>query len=266
MTGPGGNVVGLHLAVGGGARLCGETPRGPAHTQAQTPAQARGRSFLPSGLSVAVVDAAFDAGFAAWACVIEGEAHVRTGHAHNSTHAELLAAALAVEVCPTDEIEIRTDCTGALHHAAVRSPLSRALHQQAAKRGVTFTVTHAEREEVKAAHVLARQSFQSRRGTRTAVDIHVTFEFPVTGGVRIVYPGGMATERLDQPLGQAALLALSRVVAQVPMNSAVTVHDLPETVWDLLGGPGCPWHPAPDVGVALAASLHARNVTLLEPA
>ena len=98
MTGahiPGGNVVGLHLAVGGGARLCGETPRGPAHTQAQTPAQARGRSFLPSGLSVAVVDAAFDAGFAAWACVIEGEAHVRTGHAHNSTHAELLAAALA---------------------------------------------------------------------------------------------------------------------------------------------------------------------------
>lgn len=215
---------------------------------------------------IAIVDASYDAGFAAWASIVGGQQHVRSGPAGSSTEAELLAAQLAVDCSPAacTHLDIRTDCEATVHHVHWRTPTAAPLLRRAAKRQLLVTVTAVPRPEVRAAHDLAYRTFLHKR--RAAPLRHVTgaFAVPATGGVQVAFPGeGIDVhEPLTAPLGQVGVQAIARAASRLPPGVQAALTGVPDRIRDLWGRPTDPWHPCGAYVTAQHLALLDRGVTL----
>lgn len=218
-------------------------------------------SALLSPALTSVVDASYSAGFASWACVTQGAQHVRSGAALSSTHAELLAAKLAVITAPPGctHLDIRTDCEGAAFHARHATPLAASLLRAARKRGVRLTLTHAAREEVRAAHDLAYRTFRHKRRPDLGRTVTGTFTLPPEGGLQVTFPaeGVDVHEALTGPLGQVGLQVIARAAARLPDGVHADLTGVPARLQDLWAKPAAPWHPCP-------AFIAAQHLTLLD--
>lgn len=210
--------------------------------------------------ALALVDASYDAGFAAWACILDGHAHVRTGPANSSTHAELQAAHLAIQHAPCGELELRTDCEATLHHFTTRTDLAQPLLREALHRDVLVHITLVPRAEVGAAHQLAYTTFQrKRRGVTPARTVAGSFALPQTGGAVLQAPdlGLSLHEPLTAPLAQVGLKLLASLSRKLPPDTRLHLTGVPASIRELWVHPGRPWHPCP--AFVQAAQLHLHD-------
>lgn len=210
--------------------------------------------------ALAIVDASYDAGFAAWACILNGQSHVRTGPAKSSTHAELQAAHLAIQHAPCGELELRTDCEATLHHVTTGTKLAWPLMREALHRDVLVHVTLVPRAEVGPAHQLAYTTFQrKRRGGPPACRVTGSFALPQTGGAVLQVPdlGLHLHEPLTAPLAQVGLKLLASVSRRLPPDTSLHLTGVPASIRELWIHPGRPWHPCP--AFVQAAQLHLHD-------
>lgn len=212
--------------------------------------------------ALATVDASYDAGFAAWACILNGQAHVRTGPAISSTHAELHAAHLAIQHAPCGDLDLRTDCEATRHHLTAGTDLAQPLLREALHRDVLVHVTLVPRAEVAPAHHLAYTTFQRKqRGGTLARTVTGSFALPQAGGATLELPDLRLTlhEPLTAPLAQVGLILLASACRKLPPNTALCVTGVPASVRELWEHPGRPWHPCPAFVQSARLQLHDQG-------